>query len=329
MEHRPRPELTFAQARYVNTSHPATATFPAACNIFASVSSGGSMALNLLRVAVPALALVMLILWMARFVVMHLEARRMRQQATHWRTLPSYAEVQAMAAALRPTRPASSQEAAEDDTTPAAAAEAGDAMHCIICFSTVVDHPVELLPCGHQQFCARCLVQIWQCSGIYRRLRCPLCRQPAELVCPVIVANSKPSVDDVLLLQNYNGGFCGTKKVSLLDCCVLRLRVITHARLLPIVIGLRIAVLHATMFAYMLMPTSLTEVVDGAVQQQQAVKPNVPSSALAAAYASVVRVFTVVVYTAARYADDFFLVAVSIILTGHLLQSALFKDLKL
>lgn len=324
MEHRPRPELTFAQARYVNASHPATATFPVACNIFASVSSGGSMALNLLRVAVPALALVMLILWMARFVVMHLEARRMRQQATHWRTLPSYAEVQAMAAALRPTRPVSSQEAA--------AAEAGDEMHCIICFSSTVDHPVELLPCGHQKFCARCLVQIWQCTGIYRRLRCPLCREPAELVCPVPVANSKPSVDDLLLLQKYNGGFCGAKTVSLLDCCVLRLRVITHARLLPIVIGLRIAVLHVTMFAYMLMPTSLTEIVDGAAQQpqpQQAVKPSVPSSTLAAAYASVVHVFTVVVYAAARYADDFFLVAVSIILTGHLLQSALFKDLKL
>ncbi|GET85671.1 hypothetical protein LtaPh_0406400 [Leishmania tarentolae] len=331
MEHRPRPGLTFAQARYANTSHPTTATFPASYDFSVSVSNGGSMALNFLRVAVPGLALVMLLLWMARLVVMRLEGRRMRQQATHWGTLPSYAEVRTMAVALRPKRPASPQQAGQD-TAPAGVAEAGDEVHCIICFSTVVDHPVELLPCGHQRFCARCLVQIWQCSGVYRRLRCPLCRQPAELMCPVPVPNSKPSVDDVLLLQKYNGGFCGSKKLSLLDRCVLRLRVITHARLLPIVIGLRIAVLHVTMFVCMLMPASPTEAVDGAMlqqQQQQTVKPSVPTSTFTAACTSVVHALTVVVYTAATYADDFFVVAVSIILTGHLLQSALFKDLKL
>ncbi|CAM41543.1 hypothetical protein LBRM_04_0660 [Leishmania braziliensis MHOM/BR/75/M2904] len=331
MEPRRRPELTFAQARHVNTSHAATATLPVGCNFFASVSSGGSIAMNFLCVAVPVLALVMLILWVARFGVMCLEAQQMRHRATHWGTLPSYAEVQAVAAALRPKRQAQSQEAAED-TTPAAATaatEAGDNMHCIICFSTVVDHLVELLPCGHQKFCAHCLVRIWQCSGMYRRLRCPLCRQPAELLCPVPVADSKPSVDDVLLLRKYNGGFCGTTKLSLLDRCVLRLRVMTHARLLPIVIGLRIVVLHVTMFTYILLPASLTEAT-GVAQQppQQTAQPRVPSSAFAAAYASAVHAFTAVVYTAATYADDLFLVAVSIILTGHLLQRALFKDLK-
>ncbi|KAG5512205.1 hypothetical protein GH5_07689 [Leishmania sp. Ghana 2012 LV757] len=327
MEHRPRSELTCAQARYVNTSRRASAAFPVGCDVFASMSSSGSMAMSFLRVAVPALALMMLILWIARFVVMRLEARRMRHHAAHWRTLPSYAEVQAMATALRSRRQAPSQEAAEG-ATPAAATEARDVMHCIICFS-VADHPVELLPCGHDQFCAHCLVQIWRCSGMYRRLRCPLCRQPAELMCPVPVAGSKPSVDDVLLLQKYNGGLCGTKKLSILDRCVLRLRVMTHARLLPIVIGLRIVVLHVTMFTYLLLPTSLTEATDGVAQQQQATQPGVHSSVIAAAYAGVLRVFTTVVYTAATYADDFFLVAVSIILTGHLLQSALFKDLKL
>ncbi|KAG5507901.1 hypothetical protein JIQ42_07192 [Leishmania sp. Namibia] len=326
MEHRPRSELTCAQARYVNTSRRVSATFPVGCDVFTSISSSGSMAMSFLRVAVPALALMMLILWIARFIVMRLEARRMQHHAAHWRTLPSYAEVQAMATALRSRRQAPSQEAAEG-ATPAAATEARDVMHCIICFS-VADHLVELLPCGHAQFCAHCLVQIWRCSGMYRRLRCPLCRQPAELMCPVPVPGSKPSADDVLLLQKYTGGLCGTK-LSILDRCVLRLRVMTHARLLPIVIGLRIVVLHVTMFTYLLLPTSLTEATDGVAQQQQAAQPGVPSSVIAAAYAGALHAFTIVVYTAATYADDFFLVAVSIILTGHLLQSALFKDLKL
>ncbi|KAG5486595.1 hypothetical protein CUR178_07962 [Leishmania enriettii] len=327
MEHRPRSELTCAQARYVNTSRRAPATFLVGCDVFASMSSSGSMAMSFLRVAVPALTLMMLILWIARFVVMRLEARRMRHHAAHWRTLPSYAEVQAMATALRARCQARSQEAAEGATS-AAATEARDVVHCIICFS-VADHLVELLPCGHEQFCAHCLVQIWRCSGMYRRLRCPLCRQPAELMCPVPVAGSKPSVDDVLLLQKYNGGLCGTKKLSILDRCVLRLRVMTHARLLPIVIGLRIVVLHVTMFSYLLLPTSLTEATDGVAQQQQTAQPGVPSSVIDAASAGALRAFTTVVYTAATHADDFFLVAVSIILTGHLLQSALFKDLKL
>ncbi|KAK7202076.1 Zinc finger, C3HC4 type (RING finger)/Ring finger domain containing protein [Novymonas esmeraldas] len=322
MEHRLRPELTFAQARYVNASHPATATFPAGCDLFASLSSGGSMAMDFVRVAVPALALVMLLLWMARAVVVRIEARRIRQQAAHWKTLPSYTEVQAMAAALRPQR-----------RTPAAAAATagGDETHCTICLAAAADHPVELLPCGHQQFCAHCLVQLWEYSGTYRRLRCPLCRQPVEMVCPVLSGDATPSVDDVLLLRKYNGGFCGAKKLSLPDRCVLRLRAITHARLLPIVIGLRIAILHVTMFTYVLLPTSLAEAFADASRQPllRVAKAAAPSSPIVAAGARAVQGFTTVVYTAAIYADDIFLVAVSIIVTGHLLQKALFKDLKL
>ncbi|KAG5511660.1 hypothetical protein JKF63_07257 [Porcisia hertigi] len=329
MEYRSRPVLTFAQARYANTSHhPAASAFPAGCHVLASLSTGDSVAMDFVYVAAPALALAMLILWMTRLVVMRLEAQRMCRYATNWGTLPHYIEVQAVAATLRPKRPAPSQEAAKGIAPAAARAVTGArvAMHCTICLTAIVDHPVELLPCGHQQFCAHCLVQMWQCSGMYRQMRCPLCRQPVELMCPVSVTGSRPSIDDVLLMQKYNGGFCGAKKLSLLDRCVLRLRIMTHARLLPIVIGLRIAVLHITMLTYMLWPIHLTEVADTVAQQTA--KHDAPSSAIAVACSSAVQALTTVVYTPAAYADDICLAAVGVILTGHFLQSALFHDLK-
>lgn len=368
MQHRPYPELTFAQARYANASHPATATFPAGCDFFASVSSGGSIAMNFLRVAVPALALVLVLLWVARCVATRLEARRMRLLAVSWAALPSYKKVRGMAAALRlkhsrrrrhhrchrhsgsssnadghesgaetpvatPTSPgspcASAPGSAPDDDAHESSKD--EELQCAICLSLVADHSVELLPCGHKQFCARCLVQLWQFSGMYRQLHCPLCRQAVQLMCPVHVAGSTPSVDDVLLLEKYNRGFGSTTRLPLLDWCVLRLRAMTHARLLPIVIGLRIAVLHITMFTYMLLPSSLAAVVDGtaAAAETAALTSGASASAIAAAWNGALRAFTTIVYTAAVYADDLFVVAVSIILTGHLLQSALFKDLKL
>lgn len=322
MEHRPEPQLTFAQARYANTSHPVAPTFPAGCDLFSSLSNGNSVARISLQIAVPTLSMVLLILWLARFTVSRLQWRRVAHLAQSWDTLPNYAQALEVANALRLRQ--------HHEHTRSTAA---DEHSCTICFATDIEHPVALLPCGHQQYCARCIVQLWEHTGVYRQLKCPLCRQPVELMCPVQVAGSTPSIDDAILLQKYNGGFCGAKKHSLLDQWVLRLRAVTSARLLPFVIGLRIAVLHATIFTYIILPLFASDAADAATTTAAStgVTAEVATndSVVVAACAAAVRVITAVLHYAVTYADDLFVVAISIILTGSLLQCTLFKDLKL
>jgi RING finger protein 170 len=317
MEHRPEPQLTFAQARYANASHPVAPTFPAGCDLFSSLSNGDSVARSFLRVAVPSLSMVLLILWLARLTVHWLQRWQVAHLAKSWETLPYYAEALEVAEALQQSREHAST---HPHTT--------DAQSCTICFSSSIEHPVALLPCGHQQYCAHCIVQLWEYSGVYRQLKCPLCRQPVELMCPVQVAGSMPSLDDVLLLQRYNNGFCGAKKHSLLDQWVLRLRAITSARLLPFVIGLRIVVLHATIFTYIILPAFVSDSV-AAMTARFVEQTAASDSAAEVAVSGVVRGVAAVLQCVVTYADDLFVVAMSIILTGSLIQSTLFKDLKL
>ncbi|KPA75546.1 hypothetical protein ABB37_08435 [Leptomonas pyrrhocoris] len=254
VQHRPAPPLTFAQARYANTSHPVAPTFPASFDLFSSLSNGDSIARDFVQVAVPTLSVVLLILWLARLVVHRRQRRQRVRMARSWDAVPNYAAALKAADGLmlcqHPQRRAPSP------------SHAANARSCTICFASAVEHPVALLPCGHQEFCAHCVVQLWEYTGVYRQLKCPLCRQPVELMCPVRVGNCTPSLDDVLLLQKYNGGFCGARKHSLLDRWVLRLRAVTNARWLPFVIGLRIAVLHATIFTYIVLPIFVSDPTD-------------------------------------------------------------------
>lgn len=319
MEHRPEPQLTFAEARYTNSSHPVAPTFPAGCDLFSSLANGDSIARSFVQVAVPTLSVVLVILWLARRTVSWLQWRQMQHLAQSWDTLPHYADAVRMANELHHhhhhTQPDAHEAATEDQ-------------NCTICISTTIEHPVALLPCGHQQYCAHCIVQLWEYTGVYRQLKCPLCRQPVELMCPVQVEGSTPSIDDVLLLQKYNGGFCGVRKHSLLDQWVLRLRAVTSARLLPFVIGLRIAVLHVTIFTYIILPFFASDSAE-AVTARVVEKMSASDSAIGAVSAVVVQAIATVLQYAVTYADDLFVVAISVILTGSLLQSTLFTDLKL
>lgn len=321
MEHRPEPQLTFAEARYANTSHPVAPTFPAGCDLFSSLADGDSIARSFVQVAVPTLSVVLLLLWLARLTVSWLQWRRMRHLAQSWDTLPFYAEAVQMANELH-------QHHGGHDHADAPGAAAAEDLSCTICISSTIEHPVALLPCGHQQYCAHCIVQLWEYTGVYRQLKCPLCRQTVELVCPVQVEGSAPSIDDVLLLQKYNRGFCGARRHSLLDRWVLRLRAVTNARLLPFVIGLRIAVLHITIFTYIILPFFASDSAE-AVTARVVEKMSASDSAVVAASAAVVQVVAMVLQNAVTYADDLFVVAISVILTGSLLQSTLFTDLKL
>ncbi|KPI83010.1 hypothetical protein ABL78_7974 [Leptomonas seymouri] len=319
MQHRATPQLTFAQARYANASFPVVPTFPAGCDLFSSLSNGDSIARSFLRVAVPTLSMVLLILWLARLVVNWLQWRQATHMAQSWDTAPNYAEALEVAHALQLSHD-------QHHRSPPPAPTAED-MNCAICFASLVEHQVALLPCGHRQFCAHCIVQLWEHAGAYRQLKCPLCRQPVELMCPMPVSDSKPSLDDIILLHKYNGGFCGAKKHSLLDRWVLRLRAVTNARLLPCVIGLRIAVLHATILAYIALPIVASDPADAAARIVE--KMGMSDAAMMPACAAAVQALATMVRYAVTYADDLFVVAIGIILTGSLLQLTLFADLKL
>lgn len=318
MQHRPEPQLTFAEARYNNASHPAAPTFPAGCDLFSSLSNGDSIARSFLRIAVPTLSVVLLVLWLARSIATWVRWRRFARMARSWESLPHYKEARAVADAL----PCHHHDDADS-------VEGGEAPTCTICFSSTVKHPMTLLPCGHHQYCAHCVVQLWGYTGAYRQLKCPLCRQPVELMCPVRVEGAKPSLDVVLLLQQYNGGFCGARKHTVLDQWVLRLRAVTNARLLPVVIGLRIVMLHATIFTYMILPRFVPDTATATARVAEKMAASDSANGAAAACAAVLQGVMTVLYYAVTYADDLFVVAFCIILTGTLLQSTLFKDLKL
>lgn len=327
MEHRPNPQLTFAQARYGNTSHPVAPTFPAGCDLFASLSNGDSIARSTIQVAVPTLSVVLLVLWLARRIVNWVQRRRLARMAESWETLPNYTEARAAADALQLKHNYQQHHLSSSSCSDDSSSLAAEDQICTICFCSTIEHPITLLPCGHQQYCAHCIVQLWGYTGAYRQLNCPLCRQPVELVCPVRVDGAKPSFDDVLLLQQYNGGFCGARKHSLLDQWVLRLRAVTNARLLPFVIGLRIVMLHATIFTYMILPKFVPDTAQATARVTEKMVES--DSAVACACAAVVRGLLTVLYYAVTYADDLFVMAFSIIVTGSLIQSTLFKDLKL
>lgn len=298
---------------------------------FFNVEHDYSRSFDFVRIAVPALTTLTLLLWVTRIIVSLLEERRILSMAEKLRTLPMYTDLQAIASAMRPL-PQTTAARPSPPLPPAAAAassgdDAGDAAACVVCYAPAIDHTVELLPCGHSQFCPKCLVQLWHYSGVYRHLRCPLCRQVVELMLPVLTESATPSADDILLLRRYNGGLNGVRRFPWIDQWVLRLRALTDARFLPIVVGLRIAILHVTMFVYLLMPRSVV-LQSPSSSPLSSGKEALPVEAPVPITTALLGLLSRTVHGAAWYADDAFFISISIILAGNVLQKALFRDVQ-
>lgn len=52
---------------------------------------------------------------------------------------------------------------------------------CAICLSNITQ-PC-LTQCGHS-FCCRCIISYWNSCGRFRRIRCPCCRSPVNIIIP-------------------------------------------------------------------------------------------------------------------------------------------------
>lgn len=312
-----------------------------------------TLGLDLLCIVIPVLVGVMLFLW-----IIH-RCSRYRLKVSLRRGLasaPGRAEVAAVAAGLRLPHPS------------AAVARGGSSPRhslalpspCVVCLRSPVLAPVELLPCGHTEFCAPCVVEMWRygVGGTHRPLRCPLCRGVVECVVPHDVwrrqmlaecsggrgrvmqppspttrsmtatatrhaaANDEMETlgvslddldDDVVLQLVYNTAFFPKGRQPWWRHAILGLRCVTHAQWLPVVVGLRIAFLHVTMIAYLLLPGDLT------FTQRPDMEAHTPHNAL-------VRAIALCLHLTLCYADDIFLLCAGVIAVGHALQRLLFSD---
>lgn len=365
----------------------------------------------------PTLLAVMLLLWIARRVDV-LRKKRARRQASE--NLPSRADLETIAAALRKPRhttprcasPATSTALVSSPTSPSTGVLSSSMLmsppeECVICLASEAVNAVELLPCGHSQFCAHCVVELLRSTRAgarssdlngqrndaqrrrqQRPLRCPLCRQSVEFVCPAFVvrdvallrrrctqsnadahssdadaattfdkdcdATTLPSrsacttEDDVVLLVDYNPAISPQRcQLSWTEWCILWLRAIINVQHLPSLIGFRIALLHLSVLVYLLLPASYLPETAGS----HTVAPSTTATAAAAGLHSAepasngwlgvvslsaiggavlwqLRLLAIGLKLATDYVDDMFIVLTAVLLTGHLLQRALFYDVR-
>lgn len=174
--------------------------------------------------------------------------------AVHWwqragipEDLPTRTEVERVAQAMR-RRPVDPAQPLGDDT-------------CAICMDRM-QCAVELLPCGHL-FCAGCLDTYWSSTGRYRRLRCPLDRDAAELLVPAyhareqIHGNALHTTHEAdALVAAYNGGVARAT-TSLTTVLAAISGFFAHQHFLPLALRVRAFAIILFAVTYALSPWDL------------------------------------------------------------------------